>query len=49
VRAITAALARSPGAEAGALLEELAGAADPALRESAARALRARSARTPGR
>jgi len=48
-RIVTQALARSPDAEAGALLEELAATPDPALRDAAARALRARSARMPGR
>jgi HEAT repeats len=48
-RIVTQALARSPDAEAGALLEELAGAPDPAVRDAAAQALRARSARSPGR
>jgi hypothetical protein len=48
-RTLTQALARSPSDEATALLEELASAPDPALRAAAARALRARSARSTGR
>ena len=48
-RTLTQALARSPAAEATALLEELAAAPDPALRDAAARALRARSAQKADR
>ena len=48
-RILTQALARAPGPEAAALLEELAASPDPALRDAAARALRARSARGAAR
>jgi hypothetical protein len=48
-RAVTRALARSPEPAAAALLDELAAAPDPAVADAAARARRARSARSPDR
>jgi hypothetical protein len=48
-RAVTRALARSPEPAAAALLDELAAAPDPAVADAAARARRARSARSPAR
>jgi hypothetical protein len=48
-RLVTRALARSSEPEAAALLDELAAAPDPAVAEAAARARRARSARSPDR